>query len=251
MTKQPLDVKNIIFKAYENKHPIIIQNVNLEVVFVNNKFVNELGLQQEDVIGKRLGELNHPIAEAAKQFNQRLQPLRDNPISGARYMVVFTSFKNTKVGIYTLSIRPVLSAASEFCGWFNEIREVNFCDLVDLNRIIMPAAQRSIVTEKPTEKITFTKREAEVIFLLILSKSPKEIAEIISEIDTTVTTSTVSAIISKQIYLKLNVDSTSDVVSKVLIHGLLDIKNSNIIRSLCNECYLLEEGCNPVILDTY
>ena len=68
----------------------------------------------------------------------------------------------------------------------------------------------------------FTKREYQILYLLYLGKSPKEIAWILSNIEErTVAPATITAIINKRIYLKLGVNSCSQIIEVLLKLNIL------------------------------
>lgn len=66
--------------------------------------------------------------------------------------------------------------------------------------------------------IKLTKRQYEILYLLIMGKSPRHIAEYISNVQVkSVTAATVTSIINKQLYQKFNVDSVTKLIEKALL----------------------------------
>lgn len=82
----------------------------------------------------------------------------------------------------------------------------------------------------PKEKIQLTKREEQVLFLLSMGKSPKEIANIFSNLDgKKVAQSTVSSIINKQLYTKFGVFGIGKLIEKATLMNLIPILPNSFI----------------------
>ena len=66
-----------------------------------------------------------------------------------------------------------------------------------------------------SENISLTKRETEILYLLSLGKSPKEIANILSKAQNkSVCASTINAMINKQLYPKFEVYNVNQLIEK-------------------------------------
>jgi len=73
-----------------------------------------------------------------------------------------------------------------------------------------------------TANIKLTKREEEILYYLSLNKSPKEISTILSSLgDKSIQPSTIQAIIDKQLYVKFNVYSISQLVENAIMLNLI------------------------------
>ncbi|MFN8771059.1 MAG: PAS domain-containing protein [Neisseriaceae bacterium] len=68
---------------------------------------------------------------------------------------------------------------------------------------------------EPIVKIKLSKREEQVLYFLVMGKTPKEIASILSKlVGKSISHSTVSCVISKQLYSKLEASNTGQLIEK-------------------------------------
>ncbi|MDQ5921899.1 MAG: two-component system, OmpR family, aerobic respiration control sensor histidine kinase ArcB [Pseudomonadota bacterium] len=82
--------------------------------------------------------------------------------------------------------------------------------------------------EKFNNNINLTKREREILYFLSINKPPKEIATILSVLDSkNISSSTVQSIIDKQLYLKFNVSSTGKLIEVATILKLIPFTLDN------------------------
>ena len=79
--------------------------------------------------------------------------------------------------------------------------------------------------------INITTREAEILYLLSLGKSPKEIAVTLSKIyKKTISASTIGALINKQLYPKFDVYNVSQLIEKATTLKMVPFMMENLLN---------------------
>jgi PAS domain S-box-containing protein len=80
------------------------------------------------------------------------------------------------------------------------------------------------------EEIYLTKREEQVLYLISMGKKPKQIANILSNLDNKrIATATITVIINKHLYLKFKVNDTSSLIEKAKILNLIPFLHDSFI----------------------
>jgi PAS domain S-box-containing protein len=99
-------------------------------------------------------------------------------------------------------------------------------------KILNARSGNSMTTLKTDENISLSKREKEILYLLSLNKSPKEIAQIFSNIENkNIASSTINSIICKQLYPKLGVFNISQLIEKANYLKLIPFLPETFIHS--------------------
>lgn len=201
-----------------------------EFLFVSQPLLKLLRQKTGDLQGKRLRDLSQVspfINEYSELFKKVLQ--RANPVS----VLIAHDFDNT--GIKTIKLlhkEPIVSPLTgKILAIIDEVRDFTinreFAQFISL----MNHTAGTSANIKLADPISLTKRQKEIIFLLSLGKSPKNIAEFISRIENKLLSpATVTAIINKHLYLKFGVNSTSQLIEKAILLGFVDNIPESFIR---------------------
>ena len=118
---------------------------------------------------------------------------------------------------------------------------IKFNSFVDEIQRITKAYQLSLLNEKVnnnfnkynfSDDIKLTKREAEVLYLLSLGKSPKEIAVILSKIQNKpVCSSTIGGVVNKKLYPKFDVYNLNQLIEKAQLMKLIPFMPDSLINN--------------------
>lgn len=203
-----------------------------EFIYVSQPMIR-LFRNDDSLIGKRLDNipvLEPFIDEYMLLFKKVLQ--KSGPVNA----LIAHDFSNT--GIKTIKVlhkQPIISPLTgTILAIIDEIKD--FAMNRELSQFIsLMNYHADTINENPQiqsePNITLTKRQQEIIFLLTLGKSPKNIAEFISQLEGKVLApATITAIINKQLYTKFEVNSTSKLIEKAIIMGFVNNVPDNFIK---------------------
>jgi DNA-binding CsgD family transcriptional regulator len=87
----------------------------------------------------------------------------------------------------------------------------------------------------PSEYVRLSKREEQVLYLLSMGKSPKEIAKILSKLENkSFSPKTVASVINKQLYVKLDVSNYSQLLEKATKLNLIQFMPKSLVNAGIN-----------------
>lgn len=209
-----------IYSTYKTSYLYAIVNNDLRYVSVSNSFLEELNIT--DCYGKLLPELNTPLAKygpfwgkVQEQFLSSQAPyqhmLLAHEVSNKIY--VLQHFLNRLVNPYTTNTVGLLHS---------------------FNRIIANSAAAKILANKHdfiiidennnTKDVVLNESEYEILFLLSLGKSYKEISQILQKIypSQVLSDKAIASRIKRGLYIKLNSSTVGELIEKAYLFGMLD-----------------------------
>ncbi|HLX54317.1 MAG TPA: hypothetical protein VKR58_10270 [Aquella sp.] len=130
-------------------------------------------------------------------------------------------FENEKRTIETETLLAEKESQARVMGFINKMmHEIQTFRIDELHRT---TGIRSPVADSGRQ-MKLTRREQQILYFLSLNKSPKEIARIITVMESNpVSDSTINAIINKKLYPKFEAFNISQLVEKAIMLGLIPL----------------------------
>lgn len=201
---------------------MVIWDHEFKCIFASKLYLDYIG--EADICGKKMFEVNQEFANLSIEFKHKIT---NRVLSSRKPVMGYFFYSNPKGQSYALmnaTVYPIFDQQS------NEIIAV----LTEVNRIGNEEAyfaliksfstkdQNSVMSTTLNLNHKITLRERIIIFLLIIGRNHKQITQIIATIfNRAITVNTVSNAISKQIYRKLEVNNTPDLIHKAIRLGFL------------------------------
>ncbi len=213
---QYIDALNIV----SDNRAVAAMSLDHKFLFTSRKYL-ELTETEEDVTGKHYFETSMPGQEYIDDFRKISDMVNDTGKTASFFLIYTSPKKKVKTCyFYTLSI-VYNPSTKEPVARLGEIQPVmiNFIgQMVNLSNKITSGAKDDSETQIDSfDKFKLTVREEEVIFLLMLGKTHKEIASTLSMIyKKEIAPATISSVISRQLYPKLNAYSLQTLISNAI-----------------------------------
>lgn len=230
-------IKNLLnIISSEDCIMIFNKSESQEIMYAND---NSLELfENRRLVGKSILSTNHSIGRFFKDNKKQLAKYREDKIS-SEWLVISKHPKSSQYKLMKITDYPIYEG-KYLAGSYVKLVEQN---LSSTKNIIKLFSEISNQDSKNTSTITkLSPLENEILFLLVLGKSPKEIAQLEeSIIGREINCSTISSIINKRIYNKLNAVSVSTAIENALITDTLHEIPENFLNNL---------KINGILLDT-
>jgi len=245
------EVLHTLAKGFEligENRAIILGNLDLEFVFMSKYYCKLIGVSQ-DIIGQQLRNSEHVGKKYATQLREIALKVMETRKT-ASYLVVYKLPNHENKHCYFNRASAVLNPVThEVAGVMAEIELFN-CKYIgqimhlisEVNNVMKPSLsyEKKVIHDKA--KYNLSQREEEILFLLMIGKSYKEIAGIINDIyKKSITPSAINAIIRNNLFEKFNVSSVSKLLEKVAVNNIL----KDVPTGLLN----LDEGIFEVDFD--
>ena len=198
-----------------------ISNLQHQIIFVNQPYLEFIELQLEEVVGKRMRELNSFIAEYAPQ----VLPMAEKALIQDKYVRGLLQIKKHDklfwIDCYLLRLKnPFNGNLVGMTSSLNWARiSTPMLNLVNaLNKKLL-----IIDNNKADYTVNLTNQEREIIALLAIGKSYKEVAWILSNIhNQEFNPATIATKVYRKIFPKFEVSNLSELITKALQLGILD-----------------------------
>lgn len=201
-------------KICEGRRILKVENTNLEFIYMSRAYKKFLNITDEGIIGLRLKDSDHPGKELAKKFKPiALKALATR--SYASFFIVYKlpHFENKECIIYTLE--PIINPETK--NTVGMTGEMHIIDPSTISRMFSFINSSSPPNPEygDLNSIKLSEREQEVLFLLTLGHSYKEISIILSNAaNKQILSSTINSIIHRQLFKKFAVTSTTELIIK-------------------------------------
>lgn len=170
--------------------------------------------------------LPKPIAELAQDFKDLLESVISTK-TPTNALILHSFDESGNKEIKKIERIPILNQFdNQVIGVSDKITNFNFNEnlkhlLHYLNKRFHPNG--SFKLDNTQQPIKLSNRQHEILFLLMLGKTPRLIAEIINHMEgTTIKPSTVMSVINKQLYEKFQVYSMDQLVEKAVLIGFVN-----------------------------
>ncbi len=184
--------------------PLVIWDTNLTCVFASECYVRSVKVDGE-IIGKKMSEISDEFASFHEQFKSKIT---DRVFKYRRPLLAYYFYPKNSVDDYVLmcaQVSPLFGTnPDQLIGVMTEIMPlINYAPYLKLS--ISLRGNPQLVNNKPPQ-INLTRREKIILFLAIFGMSHKQIANILSEVfGKLISVNSISSLISRQLYPKLNV----------------------------------------------
>ncbi len=201
-------------KICEGRRILKIENTNLEFIYMSRAYKKFLNVTNDGIIGRRLKDSDHPGKELAKKF----KPIALKALATKSYASFFIVYKlphfvNKECIIYTLE--PIVNPTTK--NIVGMTGEMHIIDPGTISRMFsfINSSSPANTEEDNLNSVKLSEREEEVLFLLTLGHSYKEISLILSNAaNKQILSSTINSIIHRQLFKKFDVTSTTELVIK-------------------------------------
>lgn len=212
-------VKSIIDLLSQDNLMMLLDNDQEQtIVYANENMFNLF--EYKRLIGKSVSAMTHSIGEFFKENHEKLKTFRENKRSSS-WLVIAKHEKSAKYSLVELTDYPIWND-DKLVGSYVKVSEQNFSAVKQMMKFLTLASSNgySLRNSEPAAKLS--PLENEILFLLMLGKSPKEIAQIEDSIvERDINCSTISSIINKRIYNKLDAISVSTAIQNALLNDTL------------------------------
>lgn len=201
-------------KVIEDKRIMMVSHVDsFKFQYVSEAYKKYI--TNEDVIGKRLRDTNHPGKEASDE----LLKISLNVIKAkksASFFVVFKFPQLAKTLCFLYTLTPIINPETDnIVGLLGEFQLIDLSFIARLFSLISSFSFPQSDTPG-IEDLKLTNREKEILFLLTLGYGYKEIAYILSGAkgEKTISANTVNSIIRRQLFKKFMVTNIPELIIK-------------------------------------
>lgn len=202
--------------------------------YVGEGFANLLGMSTENIIHKKLSEIDCLIQQHSPTYRKLNFPVINNKLK-AHYATII--YLGQDLCIFQNSVRPILSTTGVEGILIETTCTKNQLTNFGLDVLSVITKQHVIIYDYIQETIKANLNELEelLLFLIAIGKTDKEITNILKFIRIYVSSHALSKIITRKLYPKLEVDSRSELINKIFREGL----HNNLPRLLINHPKLL------------
>lgn len=201
---------------------VAVSNLQHQILFANQPYLEFIGLTIEDVVGKRMRELNSFIAEYASQ----VLPMAERALAQDKYVRGLLQIKkNNKlfwIDCYLMRLKNPFNAnlvgMTSNLNWARiSTPMLNLINALDKKLLVVENNNRN------SFNLSLTTQEHEIIALLAIGKSYKEVAWILSSIhNQEFNPATIATNVYRKIFPKFEVSNLSELITKAVKLGILD-----------------------------
>lgn len=218
------DFMDLYLKVLEANPParsFVVTSLDFIILYANDTYLEFIGLKLEDVIGKKAKDINSFVADIAP----KIRGLFDTALTQNRYVrSIIEVIKNKKTFYVDCYIKTIINPFTNNIIGFNF--NVNWARTHNpLLSIIKALHKKTVVVNQvdTTTIVDLTPLEHEITVLLVIGKSYKETAAILSEIhNETFIPATISTITYRKIFSKFQVTTLSGLIEKATQLKILD-----------------------------
>lgn len=181
--------------------------------FVGEKLANQFGYTTEEILGKHLCELDTPVKHLSPEYLKIHTSLPLQPQASINYLTIIPELNHM---IIQNQVTPIINNNS-FAGLYIKSSEINslqsFLPLKEvLGNCVNKAARIIRLTKHPSHK-NLTEKEELVLYLIVLGKFDKEIAEILSKIyQSGISRDAITKCVTRRLYAEFDVVNRSELI---------------------------------------
>ena len=217
-----LDLYIKIVKSNPPARSISISNLQHEMLFANEAFLEFIGLSLEEILGKRMREFNSFIAG----YGAQILPIINKAINQDKYirwlLQITKDNRPVWVDCYALRIKnPFNNSVVAVTANLNWARISNpTLNLINtLNKKLLLVENNN----KDNVKQNLSTLEHEIVALLAIGKSYKEVAWTLGKIhNQEFNPSTIATNVYRKIFPKFEVNSLSELIAKAIQNRILE-----------------------------
>ncbi|MBX9598343.1 MAG: PAS domain-containing protein [Burkholderiales bacterium] len=201
---------------------VSISNLQHHILFANATFLEFIGLTTEEVIGKRMRELDSFIAEYAGQS----LPMAEKALAQDKHVRwILQITKNNKqfwIDCYMLRLKNPFNG--NLVGMTSNLNWARISS--PMLNLINALNKKLLIVENSNKNIlngSLSTQEREIVALLAIGKSYKEVAWILGSIhNQEFNPATIATNVYRKIFPKFEVSNLSELITKAVQFGILD-----------------------------
>ncbi|RTL01445.1 MAG: hypothetical protein EKK57_04800 [Proteobacteria bacterium] len=228
-----------VFSHTYNDSAVQICDNQLYFRFVGNKALEIMELMTNDVVGKKLVDINCPIQHLANKLYKLNVEVLNGKLSKAVYTICFKQKQNLIIA--KNEAMPIM-LNDKISGLFIK---TNFIDSIfnfDLGILSNKFKNTSaaIINDSHSNNFIFTGTEELITFLIVIGKIDKEIVEILKSIGIFFSRSGISKLITRKLFPKLGVKTRNQFITQIFYRGLMNklpcllIENNTLFNLVFN-----------------
>lgn len=196
---------------------------NFYFQFSGKKALVYMETTRDEANNKRLSEINSPIQHLATEYRKINEPVLTGKVKKSSY-TTYVKTKNSLV-IAKSDVKPII-INDKIAGLFidNSITNnvLNFDFSIFGNSFNENSATITKMDKSNKEyQQLFTEIEELIVFLIVIGKVDKEIADLLQTAGVFLSRAGVSKLIARKIFPKLNTDTRNQFISQVFYRGLI------------------------------
>lgn len=227
------------FSNTYNDSTVQICDNQLYFRFVGNRILEIMELMANDVLGKKLVDIDCPIQHLANKLYKLNIEVLNGKLSKAVYTICFKQKQNLIIA--KNEAMPIM-LNDKISGL---LIKTNFIDSIfnfDLSIIANKFKNTSavIVNDNHSSNFIFTSTEELITFLIVIGKIDKEIVDILESIGIVFSRAGISKLITRKLFPKFGVKTRNQFITQIFYHGLMNklpcllIENNSLFNSVFN-----------------
>lgn len=197
--------------------PLVVWNLEHKCLYASAIYLAYIGM--EDLNGKLLADVSEEYAILSNEFRSKVTlKVLESKKPHQCFLLLYNRLSND-YGMYQACVFPIFDRENNLIAYCSRTHQIRH-DMAVFN---MMQAMSPYKKKNPLLRIkALTEREKMVVFLLIIGFSHKEIAEVLTNIYTEpVSSSSISVMISRQIYPKFDTSQISTLIHRAILSGFL------------------------------
>lgn len=196
--------------------PLIIWDLNHQCLYASKIYLEYIGTS--DMKGKYLSDISEEYQLLSTEFREKVTTKVLDTKKPHLCFFLLANRSSDDFGMHQIQIFPLFDKTNQLIAYCS--RSFQLLNEIATTQIISSVSSTEI-NKTRIDHTTITEREKIVIFLLTIGLSHKEIAQLLSRIyEKKISISSVSNMISRQIYLKFDTNVNSILIQKAVFSGL-------------------------------
>ncbi len=201
-----------------------------------------------DIIGRPIKFVNHPISEVGRSLLKTLTEFHTQKKS-SRWFTILKKRNRAQLELYEITDYPIFHRDT-FIGCYVKFEEITFFAKKRIHQFLQLMLGENIGISQSGSSQRLSQLESEIVCLMALGKSPKEIATILeSTVERKISSSSIASILNKRIYQKLEVSSVGQAIKKAILNEQLNYIPQSILEAAKEQIYFIESKYDPIVLD--
>ncbi len=189
--------------------------------FSGKKALAYMETTRNEADNRRLAEISSPIQHLATEYRKINEPV----LTGKAKESIYTTYVKTKQSLVIAKshVKPIV-INDKIAGLFIDNAITNDILNFDFSLLGNNFAENSATITKmdnSNKEQLFTEIEELIVFLIVIGKVDKEIADLLQTTGVFLSRAGVSKLIARKIFPKLNTDTRNQFISQVFYRGLI------------------------------
>ena len=229
-----------MFQVMAHDSTCVLVDAKNNILEYSDKFAKLV--DESHLIGLPLRLLKYSINYLGNEMQEQLLDLRHKKRS-SQWFIIGKHPLSSDVRLFEVNDYP-LFCRRQVTGSFIQFKELNFTDCNYLQQFVEILMAKNNQPSRRAGEQKLSALEQEITFLLVLGKSPKEIALLLEKITARqISHASIASIINKRIYNKLNVSSVSSAITSLLLSDELKTIPASLLKN-AKKYYFIKDYYN-------